>query len=194
MPSAIEDVSSLPGETVCDQDGRKLGEVKEIYAVGERTTPMWVTVETTIGIGRTRRVFIPIARLKHEGDEIRTPYSFDHIQESPAVDGGDELSEEDERRLRSYYSVGLADQEIVAAARSYASQVPDEDGPARRADASEVQGRVRELDDRPTSERAEEADEAQDDREERKHTSAEDVLGGDGGDSGDEDNGDVGGD
>src|SRR5437588_8556386 len=46
MASAIEDVSSLPGETINDQDGRKLGEVKDIYAVGEDDTPMWVTVES----------------------------------------------------------------------------------------------------------------------------------------------------
>lgn len=175
MPSAIEDVSSLPGETVCDQDGRKLGEVKEIYAVGENKTPMWVTIETTIGLGRSRLVFIPIARLKHEADEIRTPYSFQHIQESPEVDDGDELSEEDERALRSYYAVGVADQEIVQSAQSYASQVPDEDEPAEKADASEVQSQVRELDDRPADERAEEADDG--DGEERRQTSAEDVLG-----------------
>ena len=182
MPSAIEDVSSLPGETVCDQEGRKLGEVKEIYAVGESKTPMWVTVETNIGIGRTRLVFIPIARLKHENDEIRTPYSFQHIQESPEIDAGDELSEEDERALRGYYSVGLGDQEIVESAQSYASQVPEEDEPARRTDAGEVQDQVRELDDRPAGERAKEADEAEqrekgDDDEERRKTSAEDVLG-----------------
>jgi hypothetical protein len=181
--SAIEDVSNLPGETVRDQDGRKLGEVKEIYAVGDDDTPMWVTVETSTGVGRTRQVFIPIARLKQEGDEIRTPYSFQHIQDSPEVEPGDELSEEDDFTLRGYYSVGLADQEMVDSAQSYASQVPDEEEPARKVDASEVEGQVREIDDKPPGERAREADEAEreekgddDDREGRKAT-AEDILG-----------------
>ena len=180
MPSAIEDVSSLPGEIVRDQDGRRLGEVKEIYGVGEGGTPMWVTVETSTGIGRTRLVFIPIARLKQEGEEIRTPYSFQHIQESPEVDAGDELSEEDDLALRSYYSVGLADQEMVQSAQSYASQVPDEEGTAHKVEAGEAEGRVRELDERPPAERAAEADEADRDKEgeeERKQTTAEDVLG-----------------
>jgi hypothetical protein len=178
MASAIEDVSSLPGEIIRDHEGRKLGQVKEIYAVGEDATPMWVTVETSTGAGRTRDVFIPIARLKNERDESRTPYSFQHIQESPEVDAGDELSEEDDRALRGYYSVGAADREMIEAAQSYASQVPDEAGPARRVDAGEVQGRVRELDDKPPGERAREADEAareKDGHEERK-TTAEDVL------------------
>jgi PRC-barrel domain len=182
MPSAIEDVSSLPGETIRDQDGRELGEVKEIYAVGENSTPMWVTVETSVGIGRKRLVFIPIARLKQERDQIRTPYSFQHIQDSPEVDAGDELSEEDERELRTYYAIGLADQELVESAQSYASQVPDDEGPAHKAGAGDAEGRVRELDDRPAEERAEEADEAKkakegEDGEDRKHATAEDVLG-----------------
>lgn len=184
MASAIEDVSSLPGEIVRDQDGRKLGQVKEIYAVGDDATPMWVTVETSTGVGRSRDVFIPIARLKQEGEEIRTPYSFEHIQESPKVEAGDELSEQDDRELRGYYSVGIGDREVVQAAQSYASQVPDEEEPAHRIDASEAEGPVRELDDTPPAERAREADEAareengDADVEEPSKTTAEDVLGG----------------
>ena len=184
MASAIEDVSSLPGETVRDQEGRKLGQVKEIYGVGDDGTPMWVTVETSTGIGRTRDVFIPIARLKQEHDEIRTPYSFQHIHESPEVEPGDELSAEDDRALRSYYSVGLADQELVGAAQSYASQVPDEDGPAHKVDASEAEGQVREIDEKPPGERAREADDAEraaedEDEPEARKATAEDVLGDD---------------
>jgi hypothetical protein len=194
MASAIEDVSSLPGEMVRDQEGRKIGPVKEIYAVGDDATPMWVTVETSTGIGRTRDVFIPIARLKQEGEEIRTPYSYDHIQESPNVETGDELSEEDDRELRSYYSVGIGDREIVQAAQSYASQVPDEDGPAHRVDASEAEGQVRELDDKSPGERAREADEAEreeggdEETDKPRKTTAEDVLG-ENKDDGEEDDG-----
>ena len=31
MASAIEDVSSLPGESVSDQEGQEIGKVKEIF-------------------------------------------------------------------------------------------------------------------------------------------------------------------
>lgn len=156
--SAIEDVSSLPGETVHDQEGRKLGEVKEIYAVGD-DVPMWVTVETPTGVGRSRLVFIPIARLKREDDEIRTPYSFQHLHDSPEV-GGDELSAEDDRTLRSFYGIGLGDTEMVSSGRSYASQVPENEDPARKVEASTAEGMVRDLDERSPAERAEAADEA----------------------------------
>lgn len=161
MASAIGDVSSLPGETVNDHDGRKIGQVKEIYAVGEHETPMWVTIESPIGLGRTRLVFVPLARLKQQEDEIRVPYTFAHILDSPEVEPGEELSAEDDRALRGYYSVGLADQELVQGAQSYASQVPDEDEPARKIDASAAQGPVREIDDTPPAERVAEAYEKQ---------------------------------
>lgn len=190
MASAIEDVSSLPGETVHDQEGRKLGEVKEIYAVGNSDTPMWVTVEISTGMARTRPVFIPIARLKQEGEEIRTPYSFQHLQESPEVETGDDLSEEDDRTLRVYYAIGLADQEMVEAAQSYASQVPDEEGAAQKADPGSVEGQVRELDEREPGEAAREADEADREREgdegegKARKATADDVLEDKGGDGG----------
>jgi sporulation protein YlmC with PRC-barrel domain len=181
MASAIEDVSSLPGETVTDQDGRKIGEVRDIYAVGDDETPMWVTIESSTGIGRSRRVFVPLARLKQQGDEIRVPYSYSHIQEAPEVEPGDEISEEDDRALRSYYAVGLADQELVGAAQSYASQVPDEDGPARKIDASEAEGMVRDIDDTPPAERAAKAYEAEqeekgDEHRKPREATAEDVV------------------
>lgn len=161
MASVIEDVSRLPGETVNDQEGRKIGEVKEIYAVGENQSAMWVTVEISTGIGRNRTAFIPLARLKLERDELRTPYSAQHIRDSPEVEAGDELSEEDDRTLRDYYAIGLADQEMVDNAQSYASQVPDEEGSAKKVEASAVEGPVREISDTPPGERTREAYDAE---------------------------------
>ncbi len=134
MASAIEDVNSLPGETVNDQEGRKIGTVNEIYCVGEDDAPMWVTVESSTGLARSRLLFIPIARLKQEAEQIRVPYSFHHVQSSPEVEPGDELSAEDDRVLRDYYAIGLADQEVRTDNDSYASLVPDGDRPARKVE------------------------------------------------------------
>ena len=90
-------------------------------------------------------MFVPLARLKNEDDQIRVPYSFQHLQESPEVEAGDELSAEDDRALRNFYAIGLADQEMVSNAQSYASQLPDEEGEARRIEASAAEGPVREI-------------------------------------------------
>src|SRR5437879_4831546 len=109
MASAIEDVSSLPGATVCDQDGMKIGKIKQLYSRGEGESVMWVTVETPIGIGNRREVFVPLARLKQEHDELRVPYSSQHIQSAPNVEAEEALSNGDDRALRDYYSIDLAD-------------------------------------------------------------------------------------
>jgi hypothetical protein len=131
LASPIEDAGSLPGETVTDQDGRRLGKVKQVYAVGDERAPMWVTIETSTGVGATRIVFVPLARLKQERGKVRVPYSFQHLQSSPEVDPGEELSEQDDRALRDYYAIGLADEEIRTDNESYASQGTDEEGPAK---------------------------------------------------------------
>jgi PRC-barrel domain len=192
MAGAIEDVSSLPGETINDQDGRKVGEVKEVYGTGDDETPMWVTIESSTGLGRSRQLFVPLARIKRQGEEIRIPYSFDHLHEAPEVEPGDELSEEDDHALRVYYAIGLADQELVENAQSYASQVPDDDDPARKIDASSAEGPVREIDDAPPAQRAAEAYEKQrEEQGEEEHRSgrkatADEVFEEDGDESGDE--------
>jgi sporulation protein YlmC with PRC-barrel domain len=138
MASAIEDVSSLPGETVSDQDGMKIGKIKQLYSAGEGKSVMWVTVETSIGIGNKREVFVPLARLKQESDEIRVPYSSQHIQSAPAIDAGGELSAGEERALRDYYSIDLADQELRTDNDSYAGQVQEEEGNPRQIDAGDA--------------------------------------------------------
>lgn len=134
MASAIEDVNGLPGETVSDQEGRRIGKVKEIYGIGEDKTPMWVTIESSTGIGKSRILFVPIARLKQEADEIRVPYSFQHIQSAPEIEPGDELSEHDDRALRDFYAIDLADQELRAQSASYAGLVPTDEGRATKVD------------------------------------------------------------
>ena len=40
---------------------------------------------------------MPLARLKHENDELRVPYSTQHVQGSPEVEPGEELSEGDDQ-------------------------------------------------------------------------------------------------
>jgi hypothetical protein len=129
--SPIENVAELPGKTVFDQLGQKLGTACEIYA--QDGDPMWVTVESSTGLTTGRLVFIPLARLKEESGEIRAPYTAQHLNESPEVEASEELSEEDDRRLRVYYSVGIGDRELrTDNDDSYASRVPEGEGPVKK--------------------------------------------------------------
>ena len=133
MAAPIEDVSKLPGRKVSDQAQTELGQITDVYAM-ESGFPMWVAVQTKAGIGRGPRVFVPLARLKEENGELLVPYSKAHILESPEVDAEDSISEECDHALRTYYGIGAAAEELWSDNKGYATLVPDEPGPASRAE------------------------------------------------------------
>ena len=132
MASAIEDVKALCGETVSDQEGRRIGTIRDVYGLGDDEAPMWVTVEAQTGVGASRLLFVPVARLKQERGQVRAPYSLQHIQGVPEIEAGDEIAEQDDRALRDFYAIDLADQELRTDNESYANRVPEGDGRARR--------------------------------------------------------------
>ena len=129
----IENVGDLPGKKVFDQLGREIGPVGGVY--NQDGDPMWVTVESSTGLASDRLVFIPLARLKEEEGQLRVPYSVQHINESPEVEASDELSGQDDYALRAYYSVSIGDDELTTQNDdSYASRVPEGDGPVKRSE------------------------------------------------------------
>jgi hypothetical protein len=127
MTAPIEDVSSLPGRKVSDQAQTEVGEITDLYAT-DNGFPMWVAVDTKAGIGRGPRVFIPLARLKEKDGDLRVPYSKSHILDAPQVEAEDNISEECDQALRSYYGIGAADQELWSDNKGYATLVSDEPG------------------------------------------------------------------
>jgi PRC-barrel domain len=132
MSAPVEDVTELPGTTVRDKDEEPIGEIKEIYAIGGDGHPTWVTIEAQPEEGEARTVFIPLARLKYEFDELCVPYTREHILSSPEVEAADKLSEDDEQALRGFYSIGVGDGELRTDNNSYATLVPDDDGASER--------------------------------------------------------------
>ena len=134
MTAPIEDVSSLPGKKVSDQEDNTIGKIKEIYAIDGDGVPVWVTVEASLGMGKKRTVFIPLARLKDEDGELRVPYSKDHIEQTPEVDGSEGISPESDRQLRDHYGIDTGDQEMRQDNNSYATLIPDEEGTAKLAE------------------------------------------------------------
>jgi sporulation protein YlmC with PRC-barrel domain len=134
VTAPIQDVSSLPGKKVSDQQGAAIGKVKEIYATGENGHPMWVEVEGSFGTREKRTVLIPLARLKDEDGNIAVPYSKNRIGDCPEVDTSDGISAESDRELRGYYGIGTGDQELRGDNKSYATLVADEPGEASRVE------------------------------------------------------------
>ena len=140
MTAPIEDVSSLPGKKVSDQEGSSIGKVKEIYATGDDGHPMWVEIEGSFGTREKRTVLIPLARLKDEDGAIGVPYSKNRIGDCPDVDTSDGISAASDRELRGYYGIGVGDQELRTDNKSYATLVPDEPGEAGRVeDAGQIE-------------------------------------------------------
>jgi sporulation protein YlmC with PRC-barrel domain len=169
MALRIEDMSSLPGRKVLDQEGESVGEIKDVYGIGDESEPMWVAIDTAAGdrIGEETEekvVVVPLARLRDDGDELSVPYSIGHVEDAPDVDAGDEISEEDDEKLRLYYAIGLADDEFLES-NSYAGQLPQGEAPAPKItdelDDKEVPGG--ESRDRSTKERHEEYEQGSDD-------------------------------
>jgi hypothetical protein len=134
MALRIEDVSSLPGRMVVDQEGEEVGEIKEVYGLGDDSDPMWVVVVIKTGGLLSKEVcrFVPMARLREKDENLSVPYSVGHIERSPEVDTEDEISEDEENELRVYYSIDLADQEFRNEPQSYAAQVPEGKGPSTK--------------------------------------------------------------
>ena len=128
MATPIDDVTELPGRKLRDQEQQPIGEVKEIYAVDGDGEPMYVGVEASFGLADKRTVVIPLARIKEEDGELAVPYSKDHIKQTPEVDA-EEISSEDDRRLRDHFGIDRADQELRHDNASYATLVTEQEGP-----------------------------------------------------------------
>jgi hypothetical protein len=134
MTTPIEDVSSLPGRKVSDQEENTIGEVAEIYAIDGDGHPMWVAVEASFGIGNKRTVLVPLARLKEEDGDLRVPYSKSYLRDTPEVDGSEGISPECDRKLRDHYGIDRGDQEGRSDNSSYATLVPEGEGTAERVE------------------------------------------------------------
>jgi len=78
-------------------------------------------------LGSDKIVFVPLARLKEEQDGLRVPYSSQHIDQCPEVEPSDEISAEDDRKLRDHYGIDRADHELRTDNDSYAERVPEGD-------------------------------------------------------------------
>jgi len=132
MAAPIENPAQLRGRKLHDQDGASVGEVIALYGLGEEREPMWAAVQSSLSAAQRRVLLVPLARLKEEDGQLRAPYSKRHLHESPQVSPGDELAAEDERRLRDFYAIDLADGEQRVRGVSYAARVAGQSGSASR--------------------------------------------------------------
>jgi hypothetical protein len=161
VSSPISEPESLPGRTVHDQLGKKLGSVTGLYAPPGESQPMWVTVEISQGLVASRSVFVPLARLKEEDGALQVPYSTQHLQNAPEVTEGEALSDEDDRRLRGHYGLDRDDQPGKDNPDSYAAQLSDSDETAELIEAGETESAQRDDEDKASGEEQDEGSESE---------------------------------
>ena len=99
----IERMQAARGLPVYSSDGDKIGSVEEIFYDEQTREPEWIGIGT--GMFGKKRVLVPVAGADLRGEEgFYVPYSKAQVKDSPAVEG-DEISEQLERELYSYYGI-----------------------------------------------------------------------------------------
>jgi uncharacterized protein (TIGR02271 family) len=102
MPQVTE-AYDWQGRTMLDQDGDKIGTVKDVYTDYQTGKPEWATVSS--GLFGMKSHFVPLASATPAAEDIRVSVSKDQVQSAPAVDPDGELSEMEEQRLFEHYGV-----------------------------------------------------------------------------------------
>jgi len=103
----MERLTGMQGANVYDSAGDKIGAVEEIFYDEQTNQPEWIGIGT--GFFGTKRVLVPVQGASFEGDEVRVQFSKDQVKNSPDVDG-DEISQDREYELSSYYGLGYSEQ------------------------------------------------------------------------------------
>jgi uncharacterized protein (TIGR02271 family) len=99
-------LDEMRGSPVYDNAGEKIGKVEEIYYDEQTRIPEWIGIGT--GFFGTKRVLVPVKGAHASGDGLTLAYSKDHVKDSPDIDE-DEISQETEANLASYYGLGYSE-------------------------------------------------------------------------------------
>lgn len=102
MDMTMERLNEMRDAPVYDSTGEKIGAVEEIFYDEQTDRPEWIGIGT--GFLGMKRVLVPVEGASVEGDGITVPYDKDKVKDSPDIDG-DEISQETERDLYSYYGM-----------------------------------------------------------------------------------------
>lgn len=97
-----------------DAEGSRIGKISQVYLDDKTGQPLWALVET--GLFGTRQSFAPIYGSRFDGELVVLAVSKDQVKDAPNVDGGEQLSENEQDALRQYYSGCLG---TPAAASTY---------------------------------------------------------------------------
>ncbi len=98
----MTDLRTWKGHDVVDPTGEKIGQIADIYLDEQTDQPEWLAVRT--GLFGRRVSFVPLAEAQPSGDDVVVPYAKEQVKDAPEIDS-DELSQEAEQELYSYYGL-----------------------------------------------------------------------------------------
>ncbi|MDQ3822581.1 MAG: PRC and DUF2382 domain-containing protein [Actinomycetota bacterium] len=104
---SLDQLRDARGTPVYAADGDKIGAVEELFYDEATGRPEWIGIGT--GFFGTKRVLVPTAGAEMRGDGVFVPYEKDQVKGSPDIDS-DEISEQTERDLATYYGLGYSEQ------------------------------------------------------------------------------------
>jgi hypothetical protein len=91
----------LRGSTVYDSTHEKIGTLEEFYVDDDTNEPKWITIKT--GLFGTKSNFVPLAEASETDDGLQVAFTKDQVSDAPNIDAGQEISQDDEDMLFSYY-------------------------------------------------------------------------------------------
>ena len=96
-----EDVLHWRDRDLIDNDGDKIGSIKDIYLDTDTGEPEWAVVST--GLFGTKQTFVPLTDAASTQDGIRVPLEKSTVKDAPRIDPDGALSGEEERTLYQHY-------------------------------------------------------------------------------------------
>ena len=102
MPT-LDDVQTMRGQDLYDNDGGKIGEIADIYLDRQTGEPEWLAVKT--GLFGSNLSFAPIREARSADGRVTVPYEKAKVKDAPNVEADGELSEQEEQRLYEHYGL-----------------------------------------------------------------------------------------
>jgi Domain of unknown function (DUF2382)/PRC-barrel domain len=99
----VTEAYDFRGRTLIDRDGDKIGKIDDVYPDRQDGQPEWALVNT--GLFGTRKTFVPLGAAQPVGEDLRVPFEKGQVKDAPRIEADGELSESEERQLRTHYDV-----------------------------------------------------------------------------------------
>jgi uncharacterized protein (TIGR02271 family) len=96
-------VAEMRGKTLIDSDGQRIGKIDDLYFDKHSDQVEFALVNT--GMFGLKKSFVPLQGARHQDDHVAVPVSKAKVKDAPRIGAGEELSDDEERRLFDHYGM-----------------------------------------------------------------------------------------